>query len=582
MKNYSRKKQEILLSCLQKLTSPQYSELLNALLSPKEQDQLTDKDNKAESLNDLEKWEMLDKVESILREKWFGILEKELNQDAKGNQPVSPQKTLRNNGTNPATYIKEIPFTNRENEINQLTSEFAPAYYLVDAPTGYGKTALLEVLEKRLKIENWVCARVSFQENDKVGNIANAFAKSFGLKLPQDQNQDYYLQGSLLGNALYKKFKPQIQQNTFGKGVILLIDLDKKPSMPFVQELLQVIADVRGYLKRLNYFEYGQNKFRVVLTGRNIAAQSEIRNSEFPFSVLRLSPFSYSVIQEAVRNYHSKAESEWSIKDLSAHLFYMTGGHPGCIIKILNRKDLQVLSGRLPYEQDEQIWKEVVKRKFLDISDGLYKDSIELKNFSTDFGILRILDYFILRHMLMPLKDKIQKDEYQLADLLTSTYLLDWKGRVLQDDIARRLLAIGLRHEDKDYSKRCKNARDICANRLAQHNTQMPERWFIEYLFQSLQLHGKEIFDRDQRRKIREDFFNIDLIVAWKILVDNHLTKPCEAIAEKSAFDQSFEDDWEFRFTINYYLREDKYVDSGDHPYNQLRNKIDDFFKAMP
>jgi hypothetical protein len=567
---------KILTKCLKKLTDPQYVELISVLVPAKNQDDFTNRKNKSETLSDFERWNMLEQLETALREKWPDLLEKELVQLSKIIRVAIPEKHMDSYAIASVQTDNKVPFTNREDEISQLISEFAPAYYLVDAPAGYGKTALLETLEKQFTKKEWVCARASFQDGDNFNDVATTLADVFGVTLPKNDTIPLS-PGVRLGSVLYQKFE---NLNNDVPGVVLLIDLDKKPSIKIVQELMKVIRTAREIFGGLFFFIGGHNRFRVVLAGRNLATRPEIRDSELPFSVLRLSPFSYDVIQKTVRQYRPK-DTERSIKDLSAHLFYMTGGHPGCIIKLLHLSEIQVLSSQLSNEQDEQIWKTVVRKELLDIRDGLYKNSPELMSLSDQLGILRILDYFILRRMREPLKDKIQMDEYQLADQLTSTYLLDWKGRVLRDDIARRLLTIGLRHEYEDFSTRCRDARKLCAERLKQPNTQMPERWLIEYLFQSLQLHGKEIFDRERRHEIREDFYNIDLPFAWKIFSENSLITQGGAIAEQRALEQAFEEDWEFRFTINYYLREDRYDDSEGQPYNKLRNKVDDFFKNI-
>ncbi|HEY7414285.1 MAG TPA: trypsin-like peptidase domain-containing protein, partial [Ktedonobacteraceae bacterium] len=48
-----------------------------------------------------------------------------------------------------------VPFTNRQDEIKLITSSLAPAYYLLDAPAGYGKSKLLQELQKRLYEQKW-------------------------------------------------------------------------------------------------------------------------------------------------------------------------------------------------------------------------------------------------------------------------------------------------------------------------------------------------------------------------------------------------------------------------------------------
>ena len=42
---------------------------------------------------------------------------------------------------------------------------------------------------------------------------------------------------------------------------------------------------------------------------------------------------------------------------------------------------------------------------------------------------------------------------------------------------------------------------------------------------------------------------------------------------------KAIEEDWEFRFTVNYYLRENRYT---NEPYIQLRQQIEQFFAQQP
>ena len=44
---------------------------------------------------------------------------------------------------------------------------------------------------------------------------------------------------------------------------------------------------------------------------------------------------------------------------------------------------------------------------------------------------------------------------------------------------------------------------------------------------------------------------------------------------EQYALNQVLEEDWEFRFTVNYYLRQDQY---NEEPYDRLLQEVDRFF----
>jgi hypothetical protein len=161
---------------------------------------------------------------------------------------------------------------------------------------------------------------------------------------------------------------------------------------------------------------------------------------------------------------------------------------------------------------------------------------------------------------------------------LTNTYLFSRKVRLLRDDITRRLLVMRLkkRESHKKWSERCRIAQAICAERLRELATQMPEFWAIEYLFQSLQQHAKDIDDLAKERVgICHTFFEEHVPEALQLLLDSG--RSLRIKEEKQALKEALaaKENWEFRFTVNYYLREDQY---SDEPFVELQRRIDAYF----
>ncbi|RLB02574.1 MAG: hypothetical protein DRG59_12565, partial [Deltaproteobacteria bacterium] len=470
---------------------------------------------------------------------------------------------------------KKIPFTNREIEIDRVVADYAPAYYLIDAPTGYGKTEFLKKVQSKFDENHWVSAIVTCDELTHPDNVADLVAEAFSVDLP---NFAGFSSGVRLGSALQKKFG---KLDEGFSGVVLLVDMDKKPSAEVIKELLQVVKSARELFGELSFFTKGHNRFRMVIAGRSLANLKAIRNSTLPFSVLKLSPFSYEVIKRAVDNARNSIDEKHR-NNLSAHLFYATGGHPLCITKILkNYTNLPMLSTMFSEEQDMNIWNDIVKKVSEDVKHDFYRYPPELGVFSDWLGIFRYLDYYILKRLLLKSDLKISMDEYDFADSLTSTYMLDWDERVLKDDIARRLLAIGLRHTNKDFEKNCKEAQRICSDRLLLQNTHAPEKWFIEYLFQSLQMNAKIVFDKKKRTMLREQFFDGHLIKAWELFSSRCVINRGDIIVERRALANALESDWEFRFTVNYYLREDACDETQGQPFNLLCKRVDAFFDSI-
>ena len=220
----------------------------------------------------------------------------------------------------------------------------------------------------------------------------------------------------------------------------------------------------------------------------------------------------------------------------------------------------------------EEIWENIVWPE----ADAVHNDIRRgLRRIFGDLSIFRCLDYNVLQRLLEEARFPEYESEFDLADELTFTYLMDWKGRLLRDDITRRLLAIRLLREigPQSFTGHCQRAQAICVERLHDSSAQMPEMWTIEFLFQSLQQHAEDIQGRQKRMEIRQAFLGVAVPQALQLLVDGR-----KAREEQHALKRALDADWEFQFTVNYFLHEDEY---NDEPYKELSQRIDDFFRSI-
>jgi hypothetical protein len=215
-------------------------------------------------LESMRTWSKLDDVEEYLRQhfSYSFSLEPEPQQPLSPAQPPTPQR---------------IPFTNRQDEMELILYSLAPAYYLLDAPAGYGKTELLKELERRFGERGWVVAYVSVEEKDTLSGLVTALAKRLDLDANSILAQSVRLPpGLCLSGAL----KLQREDDITKKGLVLLIDLEKRPSLPIVKELLGgFIPNVQENLCTLEFFASKHNRFRVILAGRHLAARQEVKES---------------------------------------------------------------------------------------------------------------------------------------------------------------------------------------------------------------------------------------------------------------------------------------------------------------
>jgi hypothetical protein len=396
--------------------------------------------------------------------------------------------------------------------------------------------------------------------------LANALAQELGVSLTI--SSDARLLGANLATAIKQQKKDVIAQ----EGLVLLIDLGKRPSLKMKDLLEGFIPGVQDNLRTLEFFATKHNRFRVILAGRSLAGRKEIASAPLPMKVLKLTPFDYKVVRDTARDY-LPGYTENSVMQIAAHVMYLTGGHPGCMAHAL---EICKKTGFSPdyflrfCAEDvlDAVWREV---------DNVRNDILlKLRKILDKLCVFHYLDYAILRRLISGDSPVIQgyDSEYDLADELTGTYLLDWENRLLRDDITRRLLAMRLRQEvgAEGFSSCCQQAQTICADYLQEPTTQMPEMWAIEYLFQSLQQYTDLIRDVAKRSRICQSFSD-EMRKALELLTDGR-----NARVEQNALKQALDKDWEFRFTVNYYLRKDRY---SDEPYEKLQGEIDSFFSAI-
>jgi len=458
-----------------------------------------------------------------------------------------------------------LPFTNREDEIRQITSSLAPAYHLIDAPAGYGKTVFLREIQKRFDEQNWKVVYISIRENGNIPDIAKKIADEFGVKINACKDATQW--GLDLGKVIIEKHQQAIERNNANQksGVILLLDIDKRgwaSLLPIVDKLVQkFIPSLEYNLREFQSFTSQQNPFRVVLAGRYLAGKT---SSPFELPILRLTPFNYRVVSDTVRKY---LPHESNIKQLAAHLIYYTAGHPGCIARVLERYKSKgyPVDEFFKYEE-EVIWEEIVWRE----ADAVYKDIPRgLRRIFKDLSVFRYLDYDILGRLLDGSTFSDYEDPYNLADKLTQTFLMGREGRLLHDSITRRLLALWLWRDigKQSFASYCQRAYSICLEKLQNQTTQLLEKWAIECMFQFLQEHVEIVQDGNERKNLRREFFSkVVPDVLDKLLTDR------DTRTELSALLLEMENDWEFRFTVNYYLRENQFT---DEPYLKLKQYIE-------
>ncbi|MBI5933480.1 MAG: TIR domain-containing protein [Chloroflexi bacterium] len=464
-----------------------------------------------------------------------------------------------------------VSFVNRQDEIDELTattiSKTPGQYFIVHAPAGYGKTDLLTELDKRFsQKEGWKPARAVIAKSDTLQDIASQLAVSLEIDLNGGSNKGW---GELLGGALIQKFR----NNNPPEGLVLLIDLDQELSSDLVRGLLdEFIPQVWASLTNLRAFSSQQSRFRVIVAGRNLANTDAVKQTSLAINKRPLKPFTFDVIKTSAAEFLCNFEPS-KIDNFAADVLFLTGGHPGAMAHCFNFVQQQGFPLAQLMQYGDDIWNDYLYRvcehdyQMLAVAD--------VKSVIDPLCVWRYSDDFVLQKLLGKHKVESVRDEYDLRDKLAQTNIFEIKGRYLKDDINRRLLVIRLRKTQAiQYQIYTNEARTICEKHLKEPDLQSPERWMIEYLFQSLQMNVDGYAISDHARATLSQKFKKDVTKSLKLYLCRPSTKT--AAQRKQAihilFDKMDEEDqWEFPFLVNYLLREHDY---NETPYNQLRDQI--------
>jgi hypothetical protein len=466
-----------------------------------------------------------------------------------------------------------INFVNRLTEIETITYPSAPAYYLLDAPVGFGKTSLMKELQKKFQEKNWLSVYVAVNENDTLDQLISLIIKDLNI------NSQLFITASLSSSlrfaGIIRKYwvnevRPTIPSK---EGIVFLIDLDKRPSKLILEGLLtDLIPLIDSNLRELDDFANKQNRFRVVISGRRLGFLArKVKSKPLSLVVRQLTPFNFDVIRISVSNKLSIYD-EKVVNKLASKLLFLTGGHPGAMAQILDLFINENLEFDLFFENyDNEIWKTILYPIIQEIRNEISNSSIDLINVIDEICIYRYLDAYTLRYIIQKRNLNTISDEFKLADELTQNYILTRKDRFYKDDITRRLLTIWQwRNSSGAFSDACLEAQNQCQQRLLDTKVNDPERWAIEYLFQALQQHVNSIKIMSTRKETSEKFFSDYLPLALRYLFEDR-----DYWEEHNALIQAMEDDWEFQYTVNYYLREnDQYT---SEPYEKIKEFIDNF-----
>ena len=446
----------------------------------------------------------------------------------------------------------ELPFTNRVDEIENVISVSAPPYHIFDAPAGYGKTMLLQGLEKRFQEKKWLTALVNVnvrqEKEDIIIELTNAL-KLDTQKLKGDSLDQKF------GGMLFDKWRFKPNDGAEKGGIVFLFDLKGMPTDNFEYITNRLIPMMREILSDSDFFLDNHNAFRVVFAGRYLSRCAAVPDAEVDFKITKLKPFDLDVIRETISKHKRFREiNKRTLSKVAADLIFVTGGHPRCIAKIvqLHTKKGGAM-GKYIEENDRYIWDAIVKPVVAEVRAGVPEKLLPKLD---ELSILRRLDTKLLILMIQEYWEADDIDALKLEENLLGTQLMDrnYSERIIEDGITRRLLSIHLRNElvDGEFQGRCSRLKEFCWQRIADVSLQGPEKWLVEYLFQDIQQFALDLPKSEIRETRHNEFFSHTLPETLEKFVAVRGKNKWRS--DRFALLDWIREDWEVCFLVNYYF----------------------------
>lgn len=524
-------------------------ELLRVYQNPEDKEYLLQKEREVDDLERDEKgvakYEEQEEIRNNLDAVWKQLEEWEL---------IKKQNT---------TDTIEIEFVNREKEKNRIDPSVSTSFYLIDAPSGYGKTRLLRQVQKELEEKGDKCFYISiFKSNIRLAEeLMKEILKQLGITVNDEKIN--------LKNSEHVGRKIADYVLNEPKHVIFLIDdgefFDSSIGEFFNQFYSKIYDNI-----------FPQKHLYVIFAGRYIHQWSE-RIEKPRLNPIILTPFNFKHVSDTLQSYKRKkefSESGENQLEFVALMMHCTGGHPACIANFLKNEyvyPLKIKDEIEYYKTTENIINTILQGIINKCSESLYELLLKLSVFRKYNGVL-------LQKIIESDTFKINyKNANSLETKLLNTHLLSRiDGEFIQDDIVRRLLCIQLRKklENQEFSKWCHEANRIYKEYLKRIKISSHLHLIaLEALYQEMHYkyyHSEQTIE--DRKKLYDKFFQEILYYYLNLLS----TKDKNSVFSLREIFQS-ETDWEFRFILNFFLRKEHYTDV---PYQRLLSEVDNFINT--
>jgi hypothetical protein len=442
-------------------------------------------------------------------------------------QHVNQIYELKKDTVDPVTLERkqtQIMFVNRKDELNYITRPSSAPYLFISAPTGYGKTQLLQEVVKSLKYKS-LCIYIPLKGKSRVDltQLASMIIKTQDRTYSGDINAEQV--GWKLVQAANKAQKDEV--------LICIDDIDFFSHESIKQLLNDFIPTLE---KKLREDARISINLRIILSGRQSTKWLHT-HSDIIIESYNLTPFDYDSVHLTVRNLNLKLQSiatEKFVQKCAKHLMWFTGGHPGAMAKMLNDRDFGIDISL----NEQKYYKEIVEPIIYQIR----KDQIplQIRSIFDTLSPIRRFDPNLLLHFIEYGLLTWTASSFELENELFKTHLFGIADSFITNDSTRQLLSILMRKEHPQHFKRsCKEAIRFFRNKL--HCLEFrPELYAIDILFLELQLLAT-VKDREPKKFIS--------------LFEEVVQYQKKAPAGKkilSSFEQYLLQDWELDFILSY------------------------------
>lgn len=415
-----------------------------------------------------------------------------------------------------------IHFVNRKSELekafrDQLIGTDPVSYIFFEAPAGYGKTELLQTIERRYFKEGWFFAYAAVQRqltSNKLDGLIKRILEQLGCSdVGSLLENSVRAAPTVLAQNLTRLMRQQgpesgsldvMGQLPWQFGLALLIDNAELLDETEICDCLTFLRDLNALLTKFSRMNDIDIPFKVRIAGRHNAYQWQqlAEKQNLDLEIVPLSPFQPGYVNETLRRKYPILKQR---DTYAAWLMYMTGGHPGCMVNIIDRM------GRIETNIDDEFLNRFPENK-QNVMQTIEKIEqsipVALRPYFEKLSVFRCYSIYLLEKIMDEGIIPNGMDAHVLEEELTRNFLVSRPDNYIRDNIVRRLFALRLLWNDKTlYIQTCRQALRMYTTELKEIDDDAASM-LLECLYQEIQILYHSSAKNDvARADIRQKFF---------------------------------------------------------------------------